>query len=111
MKKTVFAILCVIGIILPYMFIIPYFQENGASISLFVQQMFATSFARSFSMDLLVASLALWTFIYFETRQRKVRFWWLSIVANFAVGLSLGLPLFLLLREFAIEVDASADSA
>ena len=109
MKKIVYAILCVIGIVLPYAFIIPFFQENGLDVVFFVNQMFDTSFSRSFSMDLLVASLALWMLIYFETRMRKIPFWWLSIVANFAVGLSLGLPLFLLLREYAMDKDTPSD--
>jgi hypothetical protein len=102
-KKIVYGVLCVIGIVLPYYFILPFFQDNGLDLVLFVRQMFATSFARSFSMDLLVASLTLWTFIYFETHKRRIKFWWVSVIANFAVGLSLALPLFLLLREFAQE--------
>ncbi|MBN2503273.1 MAG: DUF2834 domain-containing protein [Anaerolineales bacterium] len=110
MKKIIYAVLCVIGIVLPYYFIFFFFQENGLDMALFVNQMFANSFARSFSMDLLVASLGLWALIYFETRQRKIRFWWVSVVANFAVGLSLALPLFLLLREFAVEAEPSVDS-
>jgi len=47
--------------------------------------------------------LALWVFIYFEIRKRTIRYWWLAIVANLGVGLSLGLPLFLLLRDLSKE--------
>jgi hypothetical protein len=41
--------------------------------------------------------------MYYETRRRPVKLWWLGILANLAVGVSLGLPLFLLLREMEIE--------
>jgi hypothetical protein len=49
----------------------------------------------------MVSSLALWTLIYFEVRKRRIKYWWLPILANVAVGLSLALPLFLLMRELS----------
>jgi hypothetical protein len=48
-----------------------------------------------------MSSAALWAFIAYERRKRPVRLWWLCIIANLAVGVSLALPLFLLLRQNA----------
>lgn len=48
---------------------------------------------------MIVSSLVLWTFVLVEARRTGVRHPWAPIAANLAVGVSLGLPLFLYLRE------------
>jgi 4-amino-4-deoxy-L-arabinose transferase-like glycosyltransferase len=99
MKKNVYIVLCVLGAVIPMTVFVPFALENGADMGLFVREMFGTQVASFLSADLMLSSLALWVFIFFEVRKQKIKYWWLSIIANFAVGLSLALPLFLLLRE------------
>lgn len=99
MKKTVYIALCILGAVIPSIVFVPFALENGLDMGLFVREMLATQVASFLSADLAVSSLALWAFIYFETRKRPIPYWWLPLVANFAIGLSLALPLFLLLRE------------
>ena len=101
--KKIYAALCVLGTLLPYYFFVPYVASNGLDLSRFLGDLFANGASATFAADILVSSLVLWVFIYGETRRRPVRFWWLAVVANLLVGLSLGLPLFLLLREYAQE--------
>lgn len=101
--KWVYIFLCILGFVLPYAFFVPFLIENGLNIPLFINQLFANSISSFFGADVIVSSLVLWTFIYAETRKRPIKFWWLSIIANLTVGVSLGLPLFLLLREMASE--------
>jgi hypothetical protein len=103
MKKTIYIILCILGTIIPYAFFVPFLAENGLDLGLFAQEMFATQVASFFSADVLVSSLALWAFIFFELRKRHIKNWWLAIIGNLAVGVSLALPLFLLLRELTLE--------
>jgi hypothetical protein len=103
MKRTVYIILCVLGAAIPIAAFTPFALENGLDMGLFVREMFGTQVATFLSVDLIISSLALWTFIYFELRKREIRYWWLAIIANIGVGLSLGLPLFLLLREISKE--------
>jgi len=98
MKKT-YALLCVLGFALPYYFFVPFVIGNGLNIQLFFNQLFANPISSFFGADVIVSSLALWAFIYHETRKRPIKLWWLCIIANLAVGVSLALPLFLLLRE------------
>jgi uncharacterized membrane protein len=102
-KKTVYIVLCVLGTLIPYAVFAPFLVENGLDLQLFVKEMFATQVAAFFSADMLVASLALWAFIFFEVRARPIQNWWLAILANLVVGVSLALPLFLLLRELSKE--------
>ena len=97
--KKVYAGLSVLGLAIPYAFFMPFLLENGLDVSLFFQQMFETRIAAFFSADVLVSSLVLWVFIYHETQKRKIAAWWLAILANLTVGVSLALPLFLFFRE------------
>ncbi|MCA1746279.1 MAG: DUF2834 domain-containing protein [Bacteroidales bacterium] len=101
MKKTVYIVLCFLGAIIPMAVFVPFALENGLDMGLFAREMFATQVASFLSADLMLSSLALWAFIYFEVRKRPIKYWWLAILANLAVGLSLALPLFLLLREMS----------
>jgi len=101
--KRVYALLCVLGLVLPYYFFVPFVLSNGLNLSLFTSQLFANQISAFFGVDVIVSSLVLWAFIYQETRKRQIPLWWLCIVANLTVGVSLGLPLFLWLREIEIE--------
>ncbi len=101
--KWIYALLCIAGFALPYYFFAPFLMENGLNLSLFVSQLFANPISSFFGADVIVSSLVLWAFIYHETRRQKVKLWWLCIIANLSVGVSLGLPLFLLLREIEME--------
>jgi hypothetical protein len=101
--KWIYALLCILGFALPYYFFVPFVLENGLNLPLFVSQLFSNRISSFFGADVIVSSLVLWVFMYYETRRRPVKLWWLGILANLAVGVSLGLPLFLLLREMEIE--------
>ena len=101
--KKVYALLCVLGFVLPYYFFVPFVSSNGLNLPLFVSQLFANQISAFFAADVVVSSLALWALVYHETRQRRIPLWWLCLVANLAVGVSLGLPLFLWLREIEIK--------
>lgn len=102
MKKLYF-LLCILGLVLPYYYFIPFLYSNGLDIQLIISQLFGNQISAFFAADVAVSSLVLWVFIYQETRNRRVPHWWLSIVANLTVGVSLGLPLFLWLRQTEIE--------
>lgn len=101
--KRVYAILCILGFALPYYFLLSFLLSNGLHISLLISRMFANQVSSFFVADVIVSSLVLWAFIFHETRRHQIRLWWLCILANLAVGVSLGLPLFLLLREFELD--------
>lgn len=70
---------------------------------LFVQQLFANRIGGFFGLDVLVSAIVLIGFVRTEGRRLKMRMIWLPIVSVLLVGVSLGLPLFLYLREGEIE--------
>ena len=101
--KRIYATLCVLGFVLPCYFLVQFVVSNGFNIPLFTNQLLGNQIAAFFAADVVISSVVLWVFIYRETSRQRIRLWWLCIVANLTVGVSLGLPLFLMLREEAKE--------
>jgi hypothetical protein len=54
-------------------------------------------------MDVIVSSLVLWTFVFWEGSRLNMKNLWVYIASNLLVGVSLGLPLFLLMRQRQLE--------
>jgi len=98
-KQLLYLILCVAGTILPYSQLIPFLREHSLDTALFFQQLFANNVSGFFGIDVIVSSAALWVFVYSEGTRLRMRHLWVYIAANLLVGVSLGLPLFLLIRE------------
>ncbi len=105
--KSLYLALCIIGTVLPYWHFIPFVREHGLDLRLFFEQLFANQISGFFGMDVIVSSVVLWVLVYIEGRRAELNHLWAPIAANFAVGVSLGLPLFLYLREAKLERSAS----
>jgi len=103
MKKNVYLGLCVLGVVLPYWQFLPWAAQNGLNLPLFVQQLFANRIGAFFGMDVLVSAVALLVFVRFENSRTRIPGRWLPLIAVLTVGVSLALPLFLYLRERALE--------
>jgi hypothetical protein len=99
--KHLYLVLCIAGTVLPYSQFLPFVREHGLDLHLFFEQLFANRISGFFAWDVIVSSLVLWTFVFSEGRRAGVKHLWAPIAANLAVGVSLGLPLFLYLRETA----------
>ena len=102
MKKDVYLGLCVLGVVLPYWQFLPWVAKNGLNLSFFFQQLFANRIGAFFGMDVLVSAVTLLLFVRFENSRTPIRGRWLPLIAVLTVGVSLGLPLFLYLRERAL---------
>jgi hypothetical protein len=95
--------LCVLGTLLPLMAFLPFLHTHGLDGGEFVAQLFGTPVSSFFGWDVIVSSLALWVFVLFEGRRLAIAPLWLPIAANLLIGVSLGLPLFLYMREARLE--------
>jgi hypothetical protein len=102
--KHLYAALCIVGTILPYTQFVPWITENSLNISLLVNQIASSRLAAFGWLDVIVSALALFALIFTDGRQKQVPHLWLPIVGTLTVGVSLGLPLYLLLQE--IQRDA-----
>lgn len=98
--------LCFVGILLPYGQFLPWLMENGLDVRLFWSELFSTRIGGFFALDVFVSAAVAFVFFAAEARRRPVRGLWLAVVATLACGVSAGLPLFLALRERALEASA-----
>jgi hypothetical protein len=78
---------------------------------LFFRDLFADGVGGFFGMDVFVSTAASWTFVALEGRRLGVRHLWAPVVASLAVGVSLGLPLFLYFRQGQLERLAESGAA
>jgi hypothetical protein len=101
--RHLYLFLCVLGLVLPYWQFVPWVMENGLKMPLFFHQLFANRISGFFAMDVLVSAIVLVVFVSVEGRRLHMRSRWLPIVALVLVGVSLGLPLFVYLRELEQE--------
>ena len=99
MIQYLYLLLAILGAVLPYSQLVPFLREHGLALRLLVEQLFANRISAFFGLDVVISSLVLWTFVFVEGRRRKIRHLWLPVVGNLLVGVSLGLPLFLYMRE------------
>ena len=101
--KTVYLVLCVLGAALPLWQLAPWLMANGLDVPLLFRQLFADRAGAFFGWDVIVSAVVLAVFVGSEGSRARVRMRWLAIVATLAVGVSLGFPLFLYMRERALE--------
>ena len=103
-RKSVYLVFCILGIVLPYSQFVPWvLAQHGVPMGLFFRELFANRIGGFFGMDVLVSAVVLIFFLRREGKSFGVRHLWLPIVGTLVVGVSLGLPLFLYLREDALE--------
>ena len=96
--KAFLIVCCVVGTVVPYGFALPFFLAHGLDLHLFVQQVFGTPVSSFFAADLILASVMFLQWSRREARALHLRGWWMVLVSNLLVGLSLALPLYLLKR-------------
>ena len=103
--RHIYLFLCIAGIVLPYWQFLPWLMENGLDLRLFWTDLFSTRVSAFFALDVFVSAVVAFVFFAAEGRRTLVRGVWLAVVATLAFGVSAGLPLFLSLREHALEAN------
>jgi hypothetical protein len=106
--RHVYLLLCVVGAALPYWKFVPWIIEHGFKLSLLFAELFATRIGAFFGLDVIVSAVVLFVFIVTEGRRMALSLLWLPIVATCLVGVSLGLPLFLFLRQRKLDASSGA---
>ena len=109
--RTIYLLLCIVGIALPYWQFIPWVAQHGLNLRLLVQELFANRISTFFGLDVIISSVVLLVFMRVESSRLKLRRRWLPVLAVLTVGVSLALPLFLYLRERRLEEAGLAAAA
>ena len=94
-----FTLLAVLGAALPLSAFAPFVVANGLDMNLFFRQLTQTPVSRFFAFDVLISAITLWVFVFLEGRRLKMKNLWVYVLCSLLVGVSLGLPLFLFMRE------------
>jgi hypothetical protein len=102
-----YLVCCVLGLVVPYSQFVPWLLEHGLNLGLFFRELFANRISAFFATDVIVSAIVLIWFIQSEGKRLRVRLLWLPTVGTLVVGVSLGLPLFLLLRQATLERTAA----
>jgi hypothetical protein len=105
--KTIYLALCFIGALLPYWQFLPWSSEHGLNFGLFFRELFVNRISAFFGIDVMVSAVVLLVFIAVESSRHGIRRWWLPSLAVLTVGVSLGLPMFLYMRELQMEHGSS----
>ena len=102
--RYLYLFFALLGLVLPYSQFIPWIVEHHAlNMPLFIRDLFANRIGAFFALDVIVSAIVLIAFIQIEGRRLGMRLLWLPILSVFLVGVSLGLPLFLYLRQLQLD--------
>jgi hypothetical protein len=94
-----YLVLTLLGILLPYGAFIPWLVDNGLNIGLLFNEAVANPISMFAWLDILVAAVALLSFIVVDGHRNKVRYRYLAVLGTLFVGVSFGLPLYLYFKE------------
>ena len=103
MKKNIFLLLAIIGLLVPYYFFFKFFSASGFDLSLLVHQVFANNISTAFTVDLVISIIVFWIYLFAEANRLQMRNSVLYLLASLLVGLSFALPLFFYFRERKLE--------
>ena len=95
-----YAALCLVGTLVPVYFLASFVSDEGVDVRAFLDEMADNNVSMFAWADVVVSALAVIAFAVRE-RSKGLANWWAPVVATLTLGVSLGLPLLLLLRERA----------
>ena len=107
--KSFYMVCCLIGIVLPYWQFLPWLAEHGFAPIELVIEAASTRISAFAWLDVLVSAVVLLTFVDVESKRLNMKYRWAPWIATLTVGVSLGLPLFLLLRDIHLDSPESAE--
>ena len=94
-----YGLMCVLGTVLPYSQLLPWVIDNGPNLMLAVSLIAGDQLSAMAWLDVVLSAVVLIVFILVEAKRQGIAHAWIAIVGTCTVGVSLGLPLFLLLAE------------
>ncbi len=109
--KGFYLVACIVGTVVPYSAFFSWLAEFGFSIPLVLEHINSNQISLYAWLDTLICAVVLIGFILYESKKIGFTQSWKPILATCLVGVSLGLPLYLLLREMHQETQMAIQSA
>jgi hypothetical protein len=101
--KRIYLSLTILGVALPFSQFIPWLCQNGFNFPLLLQQIIENPLAAFAWLDVIVTVVVIVCMAISEGKKLKIKKLWIPIVASFIGGASVGLPLFLYIKECHLE--------
>ncbi|NVJ53827.1 MAG: DUF2834 domain-containing protein [Campylobacteraceae bacterium] len=101
--KKLYIVLAILGFILPYTQFISWLSVNGLDVVLLFQEIIESKISLFAWIDVVISAIVLIVFVIVEGTRQKMNRLWIPILGTLFVGVSFGLPLFLLMREIQID--------
>ena len=105
--RYVYLCLCFAGAALPCWQLVPWLLTHGLDLRLLVTELFSTRIGGFFGLDVIVSAVVLFVFIGVEGSRLAIQKVWIPVIATCAVGVSLGFPLFLYMRQRKLDAQFS----
>jgi polyferredoxin len=97
--KRVYLFFAIVGAVVPYLYFIDFFSQEGINLPNFVSALFVNGAAAGFTTDLLITSMVFWIYMFVQRNQGRGPSPIPFILINLAIGLSCAVPAYL----FTIE--------
>jgi len=103
-RQIVYAIAAAVGLCSTWYFNLEFMSQNdGFVLSTFVGDNYVNPASASISNDIIVAGFTFSFWSFFEARRLEMRRWWLYMVLSLGVAIAFAMPLFMLMRERAMD--------
>ena len=104
MRKNLYLVLSILGLVAPYFFLFQFFSITEFNSPIMNASLFANEATTFFAVDLIISIVVFWMWLFAEVKRLQMKNSWLYMLASLAVGLSFALPLFLYFRERKLEI-------
>lgn len=101
--RTIYALLTIIGIVLPFSQFIPWLLKYGLNLSLFFQSIIQSPLATFAWLDVSVTVAVIVFLVIHDGKNLKMTKLWIPVTASLIGGASVGLPLFLYMRQSHLD--------
>ena len=107
-RERALLVLAVAGFLVPNTMVAVFIADHGVDVGAYFSDWWETLPAAQLAADLGIAFLAFALWSVWEGRRLGLRAWWVAIPASLLVGMCFAVPLFLLLRERALQTGTGA---
>jgi hypothetical protein len=98
-RKQVYVLLSIVGTVLPLSQFVPWLFAHGLDVPRLVSEIASSRIAAFGWLDVFVSGVTLLFFIIVDGRETRTPHLWAPALGTLTVGVSLGFPLYLALRE------------
>lgn len=103
-KQIFYGLMAIVGVCATWYFNIQAMQiDPNFSFAVFISDNYVNPSSASITNDITVVLVVFFFWSFFEARKLKMKHWWVYVPLSVGIAIAFAYPLFLLMRERAIE--------